>query len=170
MICPRLQQIKIIEVWENFVWQGTRPECTDTPAHRESYKFPFVRDCEGKDNCIISSTFLETNGLFSAATYILPDAHLYNIPIRIDIQYECISKFDFWICFAVFMGIRFQVGGLKLLRYPEREAYLLWWSDVVRWGGPWLCSGLCLSEYNGHSVAGGLCCVHGALDAELLDW
>lgn len=36
--------------------------------------------------------FLDDQKLFSAETYTLGDATLYNIPFRIDINYKCLSK------------------------------------------------------------------------------
>ncbi len=87
-----MKQIKIVEVKQSFVLQGRQPECSDTPVYTQTYTFPFNRDCDGQEVCIIDSSFLEQNKLFTAGTYLLPNPSLYQIPIRIDIAYECTSK------------------------------------------------------------------------------
>lgn len=87
--CEFGKQIEIVQVDKVFNWQGQLPECSSPEGYKYSDAYPFWQECNGKQSCLISTSFIETYKLFSAETYVLPTPLLYGIPYRIDITYQC---------------------------------------------------------------------------------
>ena len=92
LTCSSGLGVNIVNSIELFAYQSEFPECTND-GFKYNFSKPFVDYCTGRELCAISSAFLDEKKLFQAETYFLPDARLYNIPFRIDVTYECLSKF-----------------------------------------------------------------------------
>lgn len=90
--CPPGQGVNIVGAQEFFAYQSAFPECTND-GYRYNLSKPFSDYCKSREACVISPAFLDESLLFNADTYFLPDRSLYNIPFRIDVTYECLSKF-----------------------------------------------------------------------------
>ena len=91
MNCLPGQGVNILQATEVFAYQNEFPECSND-GFKYNLSKPFVEYCTGREVCAISSAFLDEKKLFQADTYFLPDSRLYNIPFRIDVSYECLSK------------------------------------------------------------------------------
>jgi hypothetical protein len=89
LTCPFGLAVNIITVKELFAKQnGIKPDCNDD-GYEYNYMKPFIVYCNGREACPINAAFLNSNKLFQAETYFLPDDSFYVIPYRIDISYSC---------------------------------------------------------------------------------
>lgn len=96
--CQFGQGVNIIHVIQKFEKNNQRPDCYGKGSLDYNYSKPIMDFCNGKTECVLSNAFIDEKKLFDAETYFLPDNSYYLIPYRIDIVFDCSSKFCsfFW--------------------------------------------------------------------------